>query len=336
MVRRTLHLPLGLLVAALSACGGTDNGRPSGKGPDAGAAALPCDAADGYSTQVFIDFEGELRPFAGYPDLRTAAVCDAVCSADAFYFNFDEAHSNEDPAEPCGFAGQLQGCDCQVAVRPDVLPSTDPAVAASLYGREIDGGGRCGVPGKAMHVQATNIANCYGSNGRLGWGAGVDINLAASGPLDDGAGGTSGGEGGASGDEANPPGSDGYDARGWDGISFWARNGNPGTNSTFIISVSDPGTTLPPPGQPGCSDAETAPDAEKCDAFGVAVTLTEEWTFVPALFRAMRQKGFGKPSPLGYLDTGNIVKIQLLLGRPGDWDVWIDDVAFFREPEASE
>ena len=330
MVKRSLLPPIGLLVATLSACGGTDNGRPSGKAPE-GAGALPCDAANGYTSQVFIDFEGELRTFAGYPDPRTAAACNlTACQASPFFFNFDVAHTNEDPTDTraCG-AETKTGCDCQLPTKPDVVPSSDPAIGSSLFGRPIEGG-RCSAPGNAMHLEATNIATCYGSNGRLGWGAGVDIKFDPSGPLDDAAGAP--GSGGASGDEAHAPGSNGYDARAWDGISFWVRKGNLGSNSTLIVTVADPGTTPAPP--EGCSDAETAPDAEKCDAFGVAVTLSEEWTFVPALFRSMRQKGFGKPSPLGYLDSGNLVKIQLLLG-PGDWDLWIDDVAFFRDPEAN-
>jgi hypothetical protein len=147
------------------------------------------------------------------------------------------------------------------------------------------------------------MAMCFGSNGRLGWGGSIDVTLAVSGPNDPGPG-NSEGAGGAGSSDDNPdlPGSQGYDARAWDGISFWVKKTPGGTNGTLIVTIADPGTTEPPPGTPGCSSVETAPDAEKCDAFGIAVTLSEEWTFVPALFRSMRQKGFGLPSPLGRLD----------------------------------
>lgn len=340
MTRPSSGFRIGVFFVALLGCGGTDKGRPSGTRPDAGAALEPCNGADGYQTQVLVDFEGEPLMFTGYPDPRTAARCDpSVCQASAFFFNYDEAHSNEDPNDPRSCTGpnaKTQGCSCQEPVNPDVLPFTDPQVGSSLWGREIDKGGRCSAPGYALHFQATNIAMCYGMNGRLGWGAGIDVKFLTPAAIDDGAGGAGGtgnGAGGVGEDEPHPPGSNGYDASGWDGIGFWVRKGNPGTKASFIATISDPGTTPPAPGQPGCTEEETAADAKKCDAFGVAVTVTDEWTYVPARFSAMRQKGFGRPSPLGRLDSGNIVKLQFLFSA-GDWDIWIDDVAFFREPNA--
>ena len=74
------------------------------------------------------------------------------------------------------------------------------------------------------------------------------------------------------------------------------------------------------------------PDSEKCDAFGTAVTLTEEWSFVPARFAGLRQKGFGVPSVNGQLDTASISRMQILLSA-GSWDFWVDDVALFRRVE---
>jgi hypothetical protein len=59
------------------------------------------------------------------------------------------------------------------------------------------------------------------------------------------------------------------------------------------------------------------------------VTLTEDWTFYALPWNALNQKGFGVPSLLGRVDSGNIKGVTLLI-TPGDWDIWIDDVAFFR------
>jgi hypothetical protein len=79
------------------------------------------------------------------------------------------------------------------------------------------------------------------------------------------------------------------------------------------------------------ADAVTMTDAEKCDPFGLAVGLTSEWRFVKIPFAQVMQKGFGVPSAHGTLDTSELVGLQFALSA-GDWDVWIDDVSFYREP----
>jgi hypothetical protein len=318
-----------LIALVGGACGGsTDRGRPSAKPGGSGEEPEPCAAAQGYEFQNLVNFEGDSESLAP----MTTAVCDPAvsCMANPFYFNYDRAQSNPDPMEeghrcpndPMGPPDKVFGCDCIVAVNPGVLSATDPEVGSTLNGTEVMGG-RCNESSYALHITATNIAMCYDSNGRLGWGGGLDITFGRSNTSD--AGGAAGGDGGETGEPAPTPGVNGFDASPWDGISFWVRKGGAG-KSSFIITVSDPGTTTPV-----CSEVETDADAEKCDAFGVAVTLTEEWTFVPAVFRSMRQKGFGKPSPIGHLDSGNIKKIQFLMSA-GDWDFWIDDIGFFRAP----
>src|SRR5262249_11496376 len=69
------------------------------------------------------------------------------------------------------------------------------------------------------------------------------------------------------------------------------------------------------------------PDSEKCDPFGAAVLLTDEWRMVKIPFGRMVQKGYGMPTPSGRLDSAHITGLQFGLG-PGDWDFWLDDVAF--------
>jgi hypothetical protein len=73
------------------------------------------------------------------------------------------------------------------------------------------------------------------------------------------------------------------------------------------------------------------PDARKCDPFGFGVLLTPDWRFIKLPFANARQKGFGVPSPLGTLDTSALLGLQLGVSA-GDLDVWIDDIAFYREP----
>jgi hypothetical protein len=189
-------------------------------------------------------------------------------------------------------------------VDPEALVFTQPRIAMSQFTGEPLAGGRCGAESSGMHVIAQNVGMCVGPDGRLGWGAGLDINFV---PV--------------------------LDASDWDGISLWVKNGST-TKQALNLSLADPytsGNTFcssmdPPPGAPA------VPDSEKCDAFGVAVTLEPGWTYVPALFASMRQKGFGVPSELGHLDTTSISRLQVLMSA-GSWDFWLDDVALFRGTE---
>jgi hypothetical protein len=71
----------------------------------------------------------------------------------------------------------------------------------------------------------------------------------------------------------------------------------------------------------------TYADAQKCDAYGSAVSLTDDWSFVPIPFSGLRQKGFGTAS--APFDRSKISRLQFLMTF-GDWDFWIDDIAFFK------
>jgi hypothetical protein len=130
---------------------------------------------------------------------------------------------------------------------------------------------------------------------------------------------------------------DPVDASGYDGISFWARRdetvtppeaapqGN--TGRTANVMVIDQFTTQE--GQDSFCKFEAASDSEKCDPFGAGIGLGTEWRFFAIRFDAMRQRGFGKPSPR--LDTQALIGVKLEIG-PGNWSLWFDDFAFFREP----
>jgi len=197
-------------------------------------------------------------------------------------------------------------------VSPD-LPESNPRIGQQSFDAQPLPSDRCGSEGRAMHVTAKNIGMCFGSNGRIGWGGGLDITFVP--PLDAAMGG-------------------------WDGISFWVKRGSPSSKSALILSVVDAysyGAAADPETGVACNASDPVPgivvlDTEKCDAFGTAISLTDEWTFYPARFDDMRQKGFGLPSPLGRIETSEIVRLQFLLSA-GDWDFWVDDVQLFRDPE---
>jgi hypothetical protein len=165
------------------------------------------------------------------------------------------------------------------------------------------------MPSSGLRITGRNLGMCFGLNGRLGWGAGLDLTFA-------------------------PP----LDASDWDGIAFWVKKGSAGTKESVIFSVVDPytsGAPLPDASEP-CFSGDPNPqilDSEKCDAFGTAVTLSDEWSLVPALFSAMQQKGFGRVSQLGRVDSSQINRLQFLIMAGAEWDFWIDDIALYRVRE---
>jgi hypothetical protein len=281
MRRRVLAL---LVSVPLAACGGTDEGRPSGEPPEDTSTLDPCEREPAYELQSIVDFDRTDN--VGY------LVCDpaAPCS---FYFNYDYARSPENLDHPLP-----QGSECLEPVDPDAVVFTKPNYQAQMYLPEAIPNGRCGRESSGLHIVAQNVGMCYGADGRLGWGAALDITFDT--PLD---------------------------ASAWDGIALWVRNSTD-ERRAFNFSVADQYTS----GEPYCQTADGAADSEKCDAFGTAVTITGDWSFVPATFSTLRQKGFGVPSPGGTLDASVIPRLQLLVNA-GSWDLWIDDIALFRSRE---
>ena len=287
-------LPLLVLFGCggLVACGGSDEGRPAGASFGQKPAEVDyCSMDEGYEFFSLLDFEPH-----GEGDAQCSPELSSTCS---FYFNYDTASSpaNSDPILERG-----RGDDClQLAVPADAKVFTSPRLARqALEGQEIEGG-RCGEEGHGLHIITENVGMCYGSDGRLGWGATLDITFTPA-----------------------------LDASEWDGISLWVRNSPDGEKPAIIVQFVDPNTT-----DPNCDSSDPAlgqqpvPDSEKCDSFGTAVTLTQQWSFVPARFDALRQKGYGKVSPLGRLKNDEIIRMQIYMNY-GDADFWVDDIALFR------
>lgn len=305
------------------ACGGEDRGRPAGASR---GSELPkvdqCAIAARYEAdhRSIVSFE----PDPALPDDR--AVCElAGAMSCSFYFNYDTALS----------VGSLNESLNPICPRSEPATTNIPTpsnIPTTPLSEE-----RCGASGSAFRLVATNIATCTRPDtGRTGWGGSLDITLPqTTGFCGDGSsclfenGRLSCADGSLCVERA-------YDASAFDGISLWVKKGEGPSNSAVIVSVVDQYSggagfcdQSDPNAMPG---SPPVPDTEKCDGFGVAVTLTDEWTFVPIPFKAMRQKGFGKPSPLGAVDSSHLARIQILL-TPGDWDFWIDDLRFFRAPD---
>jgi hypothetical protein len=119
---------------------------------------------------------------------------------------------------------------------------------------------------------------------------------------------------------------------GFDGISFWARR-SASSRSNLRIEVGEPHTdqnyTGGPGGGPICNPNTTEDNSEEgCDHFGAFVVLREEWQqfFVP--FAEMRQAGWGRRAE--EFDLRNVMALTISYAQ-GDWQFWIDDLAFYRQ-----
>jgi hypothetical protein len=147
------------------------------------------------------------------------------------------------------------------------------------------------------------------------------------------------------------------DGTGYEGISFWARSpGN--TDKTFLLSVDDnqtfkasgvaPGDIasgtncrMPPPqsiGDPSCyyggtqtPDAVTrVPEPDECgNSFHTWVTTTEDWQ----LFLIPWDELVQWPCPnrvAGGINPAQILQFQIRLVQGSHYDIWLDDMNFYR------
>jgi hypothetical protein len=71
-------------------------------------------------------------------------------------------------------------------------------------------------------------------------------------------------------------------------------------------------------------------DAMKCDRFGAGVGLEPEWRFVKIPFDSMRQRGYGVKSPAGRLLKEELLAFGIYMDI-GNWDFWIDQIAFYKD-----
>jgi hypothetical protein len=285
------------VAALLGACGGEDRGRPDNESISA-AELERCAADDGYVFAPITTFDS-----AAASGVVECSDGDFPCS---FWFNYDTAHSQANPER-----AKDQGTDCALEIHEGDLVTSPPT--GDRLVREVTT--RCGEQQGAYHFVADNLAMCKGKNGRRGWGGAQDITL------------------------------NGLDASAFDGFSFWAKKGEGETERSIIALAVDPYTSgqleIVNPftgvaegcdgGEPDTTSETPEDDFSKCDPFAAGVTLDDEWTFIAVHFADLRQKGFGMPSPEA-LQTQALVRLQFLV-TAGDWDFWLDDVAFFREPQ---
>jgi hypothetical protein len=115
----------------------------------------------------------------------------------------------------------------------------------------------------------------------------------------------------------------------WHGISFWARRGVGSPGRTMFAAISEFHTHE----NCGFCDPSGEPVSEACDRFGVGIGLQEDWRFYAIPFASMRQRGYGKQADC--LDQDAIIGFGFYFGS-GDWEIWIDDIRFYRGPPGEE
>jgi hypothetical protein len=144
---------------------------------------------------------------------------------------------------------------------------------------------------------STYAANTSGS-GFTTWGAGIGFDLNNDG-------------------SAKQP----YDASAYKGVTFWAKAGTGGIKNIRM----------------NVQDAQTAPEGGICDKTatkgcndhrGTAVLLTEEWKQFTFAFDAMKVVGFGQTFPT--FQTNKLFAIQFQASQNVKFDIWLDDVAFYK------
>lgn len=296
-----------VLGVALPACGGEDLGRPA---PPTASPPLEqvdyCRIADELEFLPILDFE---------PAETTTAVCDVS--------------DPDDGSRNCNwYPGRDMNHECVDRPPSAIQPKDNMA-----FPGEAIPGGLCGNEGSALHVTATRVAACLGSDGKIGWGANFQVdNLPRRKDTSGDARCVPPGPG------LDEPGALKFDASCWEGVSFWARKNGPHGGSSLTLTVADVWTSVikqnPETNSPYCSNLEGTPqnpvaDSAKCDAAGAAISLTEEWTLYTLSFGELKQKGYGVPSPIGRIDAGNLTALAIVIA-PGDWDFWVDDLSFFR------
>jgi hypothetical protein len=114
------------------------------------------------------------------------------------------------------------------------------------------------------------------------------------------------------------------DLSAYTGISFWIVR-NSGTVATAKLIVADTNTA-----EEGgkCSNMAGALDKDKCDPYAANVPLSAKWTKQSIKFSALKQGGWGKPSPT--FASNAVFGIQLQFAQMIDFDVCFDQLVLTR------
>lgn len=132
--------------------------------------------------------------------------------------------------------------------------------------------------------------------------------------------------------QLSPP----VDASEWDGVTFWARRA-PESRGVVRLEVVDgrtSGLVPEPDGEPFCEASHTEDTLRQgCDKFGTFLNVPVDWQLFTIPWRDLLQGGWGAQAPR--LERGDLRSIAFQTAR-GTWDLWFDDVGFYRRADVSE
>lgn len=127
------------------------------------------------------------------------------------------------------------------------------------------------------------------------------------------------------------------DVSDYEGVAFWGRI-RWNTRSTVRVAALEPETDAtyrdPETDLPRCDPQSTLDDFdEACDPHGAFVIMTGDWQWFAVPFAEMRQRGFGHVAP--GLDLTQVRRVDIEYGQ-GAWDLWVDDLAFYRRRDGED
>lgn len=114
-----------------------------------------------------------------------------------------------------------------------------------------------------------------------------------------------------------------YDASAWDGVRFFYK-GSTGFTAQVATSVTDP--------LGGGCDPQSTVSTEKCwSHFRASVPTSANWVEVRLKFSELKQDTYGYQSPDGKVDPKQFLGLTFLIGADLAYEVFIDDVEFYKE-----
>jgi hypothetical protein len=268
---------------------------PACSAPDPGSGPFSCADADGYEFAMVEDFETGVASDGGwYTNNELCYRCVLMQ-----YAPDGGVLPNSYPIVPVLDPGVCAD-RCETSQDPPHFQKPIPAA-------EIQNGGRCGSR-FAMRIRAPL------KNGPFtDWGVQFKRDMTGS-PFDAG----------------TPQ---------YEGVSFWARVG-PASRGNLRFSASDKFTWekyVDPvtqtsvclgQGRPTIDQYVDGGSTDGCDEAGTYFNVGPDWRFFALPFSEMRQAGWGKKEP--YFDIWGIMGMGFLAGAGAWWDIWIDDVAWYR------
>jgi hypothetical protein len=303
-------LPLGL---SLVACGG-DNSAPRPEAnacrpiypvsdaPDPGSGPVDCNALDGYELFPLDDFEFER----------------SVAPASAWYANSDRT-AVQDPVPDQTVPSSLitNGGRC--------IGAATSSNVATICSSPTAPRGSCTEPlnpesRRAVHVRSGLLTSNGGQLGRdLPKTSCGEVCEKRPGPPEVGPCSV-----GMSPSTALKGCHGAQDFSDWDGIVLWARVA-PGSAAYLRVRVAD--ATVDDKGCICNPYTNQNDSSDGCDKWGSSLSLDTTFRAYLVPFDQMQQGGWGLKSD--FLDTSDLFSLGIEWGR-GAWDLWIDDIAFYR------